>query len=131
MQRQDGLELFRSMNNFSVIENAFFQGFHKVLIPIALINKNAKLLEEKNKSEKFKDNDDIHLHEMEEEMSPDEAIKKLRESEPNNEIEKAIKAFLLNNLPDENQMKAGTKFEPADNLEGGTGLKLENIEHKD
>ena len=98
MQRQDGLEMFRTLNRLFVIETVLFKDYHKKLIPLALINHNAMLLRDCQSKDKELD-EHQHLYDLEsEELTHEQAIAMLKASNPMDKISRGIKEFLMKNL---------------------------------
>lgn len=132
-QRQDGLNMFKSLNHMSVIEKAVFKTYHKVLIPLALVNYNAKMIEKKEKgllrsTEGAKGiDDDTHIDELgeNENMSVDQALEEMRKDSPEDGFQNAIYLFLKENLPD-----SDTKFEEVgeDNQDDSNKIKIVDVE---
>lgn len=97
-QRQDGLYLFKSLNHLSAFEHAFMKDYHHTLIPLALVNYNIKMLKVKEEMD-IKDKENIHLDEINEKISVQEAFEKLNNDAAEDPTTRSINKFLLENLP--------------------------------
>lgn len=125
MQRQDGLYLFKTLNHISAIEKSVFKNYHRVLIPLALINYNAKMIDKKANSS-LKDDQEIHVDEIEDQISVEEALQMLKNDNSDGGLEKSLKLFLLENLPnDTTHVKDQSVFSQQSE---DIGLKFEDVE---
>ena len=104
-QNMNGISLCRSLNQLEILLTIFFKARHKKLLPVILLN----LLKKKPKNQAKKSNGDRSQgHDLrglskedpkEENMTMEQAYDQLNNTRPENEIEKIMDDFFLDNAP--------------------------------
>ena len=96
-----GIALFKSLNHLEILSRIFFKPRHRKLLPVILLNlveEEKKINKESNNSEKrgqiFEETN------VEKEMTLEQAYNRVRNSEPESEVERMLDEFMMAHAPD-------------------------------